>query len=99
MVCDQITFTSHPRKDPLRAMATLRRVGGPWSRAWLISFFALFLFFSFFLISRSHHRLAFDNKTTYASQSQSFPLSQPHPFIFPFFYISRYTLLDNTADT
>ncbi|KAN0125996.1 hypothetical protein V8E52_001203, partial [Russula decolorans] len=59
--------------------------------------FPFSLFFSFFLISRSHHRLAFDNKTTYASQSQSFPLSQPHPFIFPFFYTSCYTLLDNTC--
>jgi hypothetical protein len=29
---------------------------------------------------------------TYVSQSHSFPLSQPHPFIFPFFYTSLHSL-------
>jgi hypothetical protein len=81
MVCDQITFTSHPCKDPLRAMATLRCVGGPWSRAWLISFFALFLFFSYFMFSSSPRIRQQDNLCVPITVLSALTAS---PFHFPF---------------
>ena len=87
--------------DPLRATLRTRRVAASErtrSRDLLI---ILRSFFSLFLISRPHHRLVFDNKTTFklantrrSTRSNHTPF-RPHcplSFIFPFFFSSRLTL-------
>ncbi|KAN0120547.1 hypothetical protein V8E52_004374 [Russula decolorans] len=75
-------------------MATLRRVGGPWSRAWLISFFALFLFFSYLAFSSSPRIRQQDNLRVWTvfrlSTCDSYHTS---PFHFPFLlYLSLHSL-------
>ena len=80
---------SEPRleRDPLERPQSRAYVGRPF----LFSFF----FSSRVLIasySTTQRPSSSQHKTTYASQSQSFPPSLPHSFIFPFFYTSRLTL-------